>query len=144
MSVTRHSDRQMAALLPGPTDARRPSLGLEAQEYFRLFNVKRLRPVELGPFDFENAPTTGSLWIAEGVTSYYSVLLMTRAGRTAEEIAGVDLRTWFASAVSSTDELDYADLLEWYGLRFVTSWTLERKPDQNAEQQRRLMRRLEQ
>lgn len=56
------------------------SLGLLAHEYTHLYNVKRLRPVELGPFDFGNAPVTGSLWISEGVTSYYSGLLMTRAG----------------------------------------------------------------
>ena len=65
---------------PAPPNARWPSLGLEAHEYFHLFNVKRLRPIELGPFNFEERPTTGSLWIAEGVTSYYSGLLMTRAG----------------------------------------------------------------
>jgi predicted metalloprotease with PDZ domain len=64
--------------------------------------------------------------------------------QTTQEVAGVDLRRWFASAISSTDELDYTDLLEWYGLRFVTSsgpagaWTLERHPDQTAAQQQRL------
>src|SRR6185295_1193098 len=48
-----------------------------------------LRPVELGPFDFEKPPTTGSLWIAEGVTSYYSGLLTERAGlRTRDEYLG--------------------------------------------------------
>ena len=36
-------------------------VGLLSHEYFHLFNVKRLRPVELGPFDFEKSPTTGSL-----------------------------------------------------------------------------------
>lgn len=65
---------------PAPPDARWPSLGLQAHEYFHLFNVKRLRPVEPGPFDFGKAPAAGSLWIAEGATSYYSGLLMTRAG----------------------------------------------------------------
>ena len=45
-------------------------VGLVSHEYFHLLNVKRLRPVELGPFDFENPPQTGSLWIAEDVTSY--------------------------------------------------------------------------
>jgi len=230
---------------PAAPQARWPSLGLEAHEYFHLFNVKRLRPIELGPFNFAEPPTTGSLWIAEGVTSYYSGLLMTRAGlqtpdeylaslsslignlqtspgrllqsversslevwensnsgvnpssatvsyynkgnvlgllldakirrttdgrasfddamrlayarysgargftaaefrRTVEEVAGADLLRWFASAVSSTDELDYTDLLEWYGLRFVTSggpagnWTLERQPGQTAAQRQRL------
>jgi predicted metalloprotease with PDZ domain len=56
------------------------STGLLLHEYFHLFNAKRLRPVELGPFDFEAPPATRSLWIAEGLTSYYTGLLMTRAG----------------------------------------------------------------
>jgi len=34
-------------------------------------NVKRLRPVELGPFDYENAPVTTGLWVGEGLTSYF-------------------------------------------------------------------------
>ena len=64
--------------------------------------------------------------------------------QTIEEVAGADLLRWFTSAVSSTDELDYTDLLEWYGLRFVTSsgpagaWTLERQPDQTAAQRQRV------
>ena len=64
--------------------------------------------------------------------------------QTSEQVAGADLRGWFTSAVSSTDELDYTDLLDWYGLRFVTSsgsagaWTLDRQPDQTAAQQQRL------
>lgn len=229
---------------PAPADAPWPSLGLQAHEYVHLFNVKRLRPVELGPFDFETAPTTGSLWMAEGVTSYYSGLLLTRAGlqtpetylvslssligglqtspgrrlqsveqsslevwtnslsgvnagpgtvsyynkgqvlgllldarirratggrrslddamrlayrrysgergfspgqlrQTFETVAGVSLADWFRSAVSSTDELDYTELLDWFGLRFVSgtgpagAWTLERRPDQTTAQRAR-------
>lgn len=57
-----------------------PAIGLLAHEYFHLFNVKRLRPIELGPFDFERPPSPRSLWIAEGVTSYYSELLLERSG----------------------------------------------------------------
>ena len=56
------------------------SLGLMSHEYFHLFNVKRLRPIELGPFDFEKPPTTGNLWISEGLTSYYGNLMLVRAG----------------------------------------------------------------
>ncbi len=41
-------------------------------EYVHAFNVKRLRPVALGPFDYENPPSTPSLWIAEGLTTYYA------------------------------------------------------------------------
>jgi predicted metalloprotease with PDZ domain len=55
-------------------------LGLVSHEFFHTWNVKRLRPVELGPFDYENEVTTRSLWIAEGVTSYFDRLLVRRAG----------------------------------------------------------------
>ncbi len=55
-------------------------LGLVSHEYFHLWNVKRLRPVELGPFDYENEVYTRSLWLAEGVTSYYGPLAVRRAG----------------------------------------------------------------
>jgi predicted metalloprotease with PDZ domain len=63
---------------------RRPSrqgwLGLVSHEYFHAWNVKRLRPVELGPFDYENEVYTRGLWIAEGFTSYYGPLALRRAG----------------------------------------------------------------
>jgi predicted metalloprotease with PDZ domain len=55
-------------------------LGLVSHEFFHAWNVKRLRPIELGPFDYENEVYTRSLWVAEGVTSYYDDLLVLRAG----------------------------------------------------------------
>ncbi|HEU5116971.1 MAG TPA: hypothetical protein VFT74_09880, partial [Isosphaeraceae bacterium] len=55
-------------------------LNLVAHEYFHTWNVKRLRPIELGPFDYENEVHTRSLWIAEGITSYYDRLFVRRAG----------------------------------------------------------------
>lgn len=55
-------------------------LAFVSHEYFHAFNVKRLRPVELGPFDYEVPPRTASLWIAEGLTSYYGELAVARAG----------------------------------------------------------------
>src|SRR5262245_57291624 len=226
-------------------NATRPMLGLPSHEYFHLFNVKNLRPVELGPFDFENPPTTGSLWIAEGVTSYYSSLLVARAGlRTrdeflaskgaqigqlenapgrlmqsleqssrdvwnnsnsgvapasttvsyynkgeilgllldarirnatdgrrsfddvmrlaykryagargytpddfravAEEIAATDLKDWFRKSVSSTEELDYTERLDWFGLEFMKPdgeagrWTLAVRTDATAAQKSHL------
>jgi predicted metalloprotease with PDZ domain len=203
---------------------RRPSragwLGLVSHEYFHLWNVKRLRPIELGPFDYENEVYTGSLWVAEGFTSYYAPLALTRAGltsqdaclrafsssigqlqatpgrlvlplasasydawiklyrpnenspnsaisyytkgevvallldarirrvtggskslddvmrlayarysgtrgytledfeNTASEVAGTRLGEWFARTVETTEELDYSEALDWYGLRF--------------------------
>jgi predicted metalloprotease with PDZ domain len=55
-------------------------LGLVAHEMFHAWNVKRLRPLALGPFDYEREVHTHSLWIAEGITSYYDDLLVHRAG----------------------------------------------------------------
>jgi predicted metalloprotease with PDZ domain len=55
-------------------------LGLAAHEYFHCFNVKRIRPDALGPFDYENENYTKLLWVAEGGTEYYSNLLLRRAG----------------------------------------------------------------
>jgi predicted metalloprotease with PDZ domain len=195
--------------------------GFVSHEYFHAFNVKRLRPVELGPFDYEHPPRTASLWIAEGLTSYFGDLIVVRAGlgttddylgsmsssinqlqnspgrlvesleqasldvwgsgisgvardrsksvsyyvkgpvvgllldakirranndrkslddvmrlayqryagergftpdqfrAAAEEVAGIDLKDWFKKAISSTEELDYTEALDWFGLRFA-------------------------
>ncbi|WP_342749959.1 M61 family metallopeptidase [Pontibacter mucosus] len=55
-------------------------LALVAHEYFHLWNVKRLRPEPLGPFDYNNENYTRQLWVSEGITSYYDDLLVRRAG----------------------------------------------------------------
>jgi predicted metalloprotease with PDZ domain len=55
-------------------------LGLVSHEYFHAWNVKRLRPIELGPFDYEREVYTTSLWISEGFTDYYGDLAVHRAG----------------------------------------------------------------
>ncbi len=194
-----------------------------SHEYFHAFNVKRLRPVELGPFDYEKPPRTSSLWISEGLTTYLGELIVVRAGLgktedflksisshigqlqntpgrlvqtleqssldvwsggtsgigrdratavsyyvkgpvvgflldakirratadkknlgdvmrlaykrysgergfTAEQfrsiteaVAGVDLKEWFRRALASTEELEYREALDWYGIRFARS-----------------------
>jgi predicted metalloprotease with PDZ domain len=195
-------------------------LGTLAHEYFHAWNVKRLRPVELGPFDYENENYVKTLWVAEGFTDYYADILPRRGGistrdefldgltghieqvqttpgrlvtpvdmasfdtwikqyrpdentsnvsvnyypkgaviaflldarirkatngaRTLDtgmqwamqrysgdkgytpsqfyavmsEAAGVDLKDWFARTAESTEELDYTEALDYYGLRF--------------------------
>ncbi|MBI1305429.1 MAG: PDZ domain-containing protein [Bacteroidetes bacterium] len=55
-------------------------LGLIAHEYFHLWNVKRIRPVELGPFNYNQENYTDMLWMAEGITSYYDDLTLLRTG----------------------------------------------------------------
>jgi predicted metalloprotease with PDZ domain len=201
-----------------------------AHEYFHAWNVKRLRPVELGPFDYENENYVKSLWVAEGFTDYYATVLLRRAGiltndeytngmsnqieqvqtipgrlvtpvnmasfdtwikqyrpdeNTANmsvnyypkgaviaflldarirkatdgarsldtgmqwamqrysgdkgftpeqfyavmsEAAGTDLKGWFAKTAESTDELDYTEALDYYGLRFRPVDTRNARP----------------
>ncbi|GAA4007336.1 PDZ domain-containing protein [Hymenobacter fastidiosus] len=55
-------------------------LGLVAHEYFHLWNVKRIRPVALGPFDYDTENYTRMLWVSEGGTEYFSNLIVQRAG----------------------------------------------------------------
>jgi len=64
-----------------------------SHEYFHAMNVKRLRPVELGPFDYEHPPVTTGLWVAEGLTSYFGDLLAARSGvGTMDDYLTVDSR----------------------------------------------------
>jgi predicted metalloprotease with PDZ domain len=51
-----------------------------SHEFFHAWNVRRIRPRSLEPFDFERANMSGELWFAEGFTSYYGPLLIKRAG----------------------------------------------------------------
>ncbi len=55
------------------------NIGTVAHEFFHAWNVERIRPDELEPFDFTEANMTGSLWFAEGFTSYYTGLMLCRA-----------------------------------------------------------------
>jgi predicted metalloprotease with PDZ domain len=55
-------------------------LKLVSHELFHAWNGKRLRPVELGPFDYERENYTTGLWVVEGLTSYYESVLLARAG----------------------------------------------------------------
>jgi predicted metalloprotease with PDZ domain len=55
-------------------------LSFVSHEFFHAINVKRLRPIELGPFDYEHPPRTASLWIAEGLTTYFGDLALARSG----------------------------------------------------------------
>jgi predicted metalloprotease with PDZ domain len=55
-------------------------LAFLAHEYFHLYNVKAIRPVALGPFDYDRENYTNMLWFSEGVTVYYEYLILNRAG----------------------------------------------------------------
>lgn len=55
-------------------------IGTISHEFFHAWNVERLRPKSLEPFNFDDANLCGELWFAEGFTSYYDDLILCRAG----------------------------------------------------------------
>jgi predicted metalloprotease with PDZ domain len=66
-------------------ESRKGVLAFIAHEYFHHYNVKRIRPIELGPFDYERENRTNQLWVSEGLTVYYEYLLLRRAGLIGEK-----------------------------------------------------------
>ncbi|GAC1399442.1 MAG: PDZ domain-containing protein [Pyrinomonadaceae bacterium] len=62
-----------------PAESYKSFLSLVAHEYFHLWNVKRIRPDALGPFDYTKENYTRLLWVAEGLTEYYQGVLVRRA-----------------------------------------------------------------
>jgi predicted metalloprotease with PDZ domain len=76
------------------------ALGAAAHEFFHNWNVKRLRPVGLGPWDFTRPVVTQGLWIAEGFTNYYGKLGERRAGVWNDE----DLFKSYARTIGGIEE----------------------------------------
>jgi predicted metalloprotease with PDZ domain len=102
-------------------------LQLASHEYFHAWNIKRLRPAELGPFDYENENTTRSLWIAEGFTDYYADLQVERAGlQTREE---------YLEDLSNTIELLQTTpgrLVQSAEMASFDAWIKYYRPDENT------------
>jgi predicted metalloprotease with PDZ domain len=61
-------------------EAMNRTLNFLAHEYFHHYNVKRIRPFELGPFDYDKENRTNLLWVSEGLSVYYEYLIVKRAG----------------------------------------------------------------
>jgi predicted metalloprotease with PDZ domain len=72
-------------------------LDVTAHEYFHHWNVKRIRPVALGPFDYQRVTRSRSLWLSEGVTDYFANAIVRRAGF----VSGPDARDALASSIES-------------------------------------------
>ncbi len=96
-------------------------LSLVSHELFHAWNGKRLRPVELGPFAYDRENYTRSLWIVEGLTSYYGDLLASRAGvLTREEYLGelgamiADLQATPGRLVQPVDEASFDAWIRYY------------------------------
>ncbi|MFI5119634.1 MAG: M61 family metallopeptidase [Thermoanaerobaculia bacterium] len=93
-----HRSSQSVAFDPHafrPEKAYRDALLLFSHELFHAWNVKRIRPVAFGPFDYAREVYTVDLWALEGLTSYYEALLLVRAGLLTEEQAFEEwMRHW--------------------------------------------------
>ena len=101
-------------------------IGTLAHEYFHNWNVKRLRPVELGPFDYENENYVKTLWVAEGFTDYYSDILNKRAG--------IQTRDEYLNALSNQIEQVQTipgRLVTPVAMASFDTWIKQYRPDEN-------------
>jgi predicted metalloprotease with PDZ domain len=55
-------------------------LSVVSHEFFHAWNVKRIRPLELGPFNYKEENYTTLLWVSEGVTNFYAMIILLRSG----------------------------------------------------------------
>ena len=102
-------------------------LGLAAHEFTHAWNVKRLRPIELGPFDYEHENYTTSLWIAEGITDYYSWLVPSRAGVATQAQVLEDV-----SGAIRTLQNRPGRLVQTLSAASYDAWIKQYRPDENS------------
>src|SRR5262245_25442441 len=81
--------------------SRRSLLDTVAHEFFHAWNVERIRPRSLEPFDLERANVSSELWLAEGFTQYYGPIALQRAG-LADLTATADAFTDFVEAAAAS------------------------------------------
>jgi predicted metalloprotease with PDZ domain len=78
-------EHRNSTIVAAPVSLRSPGMVLDvldtvSHEFFHTWNVERIRPKTLEPFNFEEANISGELWLAEGFTQYYGNLIMGRTG----------------------------------------------------------------
>lgn len=96
-------EHRNSTLLTNPTSIRGDRLdllGAVAHEFFHSWNVERIRPRSLEPFNFEEANMSGELWLAEGFTNYYEWLIMVRTGL-------IDLAGYASNAAGTIDTVTF-------------------------------------
>ncbi len=102
-------------------------LSLVSHEYFHLWNVKRLRPIALGPFNYDVENYTTNLWIAEGFTAYYQDVFTHRAGLLN---TGGYLNT-LASAISSIENQP-GNRIQPVSESSFDAWIKQYRPNENS------------
>jgi len=102
-------------------------LELASHELFHVWNGKRLRPMELGPFDYEHENYTRSLWVVEGITDYYGDLLVHRAGLSSRE----ELLAGLADKIDAVQNTPGRLVQSMSDASFDT-WIKHYRPDENS------------
>lgn len=102
-------------------------LSLVAHEYFHLWNVKRLRPIALGPFNYNEENYTSNLWIAEGFTAYYQNIFTKRAGLNSPEMYLMSL----ASTISSVENQP-GNRVDPVSQASFDAWIKQYRPNENS------------
>jgi predicted metalloprotease with PDZ domain len=100
---------------------------LIAHEFFHLWNVKRIRPDALGPFDYTKENHTKLLWVAEGITEYYGQLMLRRAGLISDDTYLAHL----ASQIQDMQDSPGRSLMSAEDASF-NAWIKEYRPDENS------------
>ncbi len=102
-------------------------LGLTSHEFYHVWNVKRIRPATLGPFDYSRENYTRQLWVAEGITSYYDNLILVRAGLATPE----RYLEWLADDIKALQSQPGRALQSLEQSSFDT-WIKLYRPDENS------------
>ncbi|HYR06688.1 MAG TPA: hypothetical protein VEQ60_02890 [Longimicrobium sp.] len=89
-----------------------PNLGTLSHEFFHAWNVERIRPAALEPFDFTAANMSGELWFAEGFTSYYDDLFIRRAGLISDSAYAAGIGAGIVSPVVTAPGRRYFSAVE--------------------------------
>jgi predicted metalloprotease with PDZ domain len=89
-------EHRNSTVVAAPQSLRGPGSVLDvldtvSHEFFHCWNVERIRPRSLEPFNFDEANMSGELWLAEGFTQYYGTLIMGRSGLVNREQTGIEL-----------------------------------------------------
>jgi predicted metalloprotease with PDZ domain len=110
-----------------PEKAYRGALLLFSHELFHAWNVKRIRPEAFGPFDYGREVHTKDLWALEGLTSYYEVLLLVRAGLFTEAQAFEEWATqWKGHLETPGRTVQSAEMASF------DTWIRFYRPDENS------------
>lgn len=111
----------------GDEDGYRRFQSLVAHEFFHLWNVKRIRPDALGPFDYTQENYTRLLWVAEGITEYYGNLMVRRAGLISNE----DYLNHLAKQIEDFQNLPGREVMSAEEASF-DAWIKYYRPDENS------------